>query len=114
MMNAWTEDNPSTKYPRLTRANPNHNSRVSDAFIKNGDFLHISNLQVGYTFPKEWIRHARMVSLRIYASVENLATITGYKYGEPEVGDSNVLRTGFDGGRYPFPRSFVFGLSVQF
>ena len=62
----------------------------------------------------EWIRHARMESLRIYASVENLATITGYKYGEPEVGDSNVLRTGFDGGRYPFPRSFVFGLSVQF
>lgn len=114
MMNAWTEDNPSTKYPRLTRANPNHNSRVSDAFIKNGDFLRISNLQVGYTFPKEWIRHARMESLRIYASVENLATITGYKYGEPEVGDSNVLRTGFDGGRYPFPRSFVFGLSVQF
>ena len=114
MVNAWTPENHSTKYPRLTRANPNHNSRVSDAYINNGDFLRISNLQVGYTFPKEWIRHARMESLRIYASVENLATITGYKYGEPEVGDSNVLRTGFDGGRYPFPRSFVFGLSVQF
>lgn len=114
LMNAWTQENHSTKYPRLTRANANHNTRVSDAFIKNGDFLRISNLQVGYTFPKEWIRHARMENLRIYASVENLATITGYKYGEPEIGDTNVLRTGFDGGRYPFPRSFVFGLSVQF
>lgn len=56
----------------------------------------------------------RMESARVYVSVENLATITGYKYGDPEVGDSNVLRTGFDAGRYPFPRTYAFGLSVQF
>lgn len=55
-----------------------------------------------------------MESARVYVSVENLATITGYKYGDPEVGDSNVLRTGFDAGRYPFPRTYAFGLSVQF
>lgn len=36
------------------------------------------------------------------------------KFGDPEVGDSNVLYSGFDGGRYPFPMSVTFGLSVQF
>lgn len=114
MKNAWSETNPGTLYPRLTRKDSNHNTRVSDAYIKNGDFLRISNIQVGYTFPKKWADKLRMENLRVYASVENVGTITGYKYGDPEVGDSSVLKTGFDGGRYPFPRTYAFGLSVQF
>lgn len=114
MKNAWSETNPSTVYPRLTRKDSNHNTRVSDAYIKNGDFLRISNIQVGYTFPKRWVEKLRMESLRIYASIENVGTITGYKYGDPEVGDASVLKTGFDAGRYPFPRTYAFGLSVQF
>lgn len=114
MKNAWTPENQSSKYTRLTRTDGNHNVRISDAFIKNGDFLRISNIQIGYTFPKKWVKPLRMESARVYVSVENLATITGYKYGDPEVGDSNVLRTGFDAGRYPFPRTYAFGLSVQF
>lgn len=114
MKNAWSETNPSTVYPRLTRKDSNHNTRVSDAYIKNGDFLRISNIQVGYTFPKRWVEKLRMESLRVYASIENVGTITGYKYGDPEVGDASVLKTGFDAGRYPFPRTYAFGLSVQF
>lgn len=112
--NAWSDTNPSNVYPRLTRKDSNHNTRVSDAYIKNGDFLRISNIQVGYTFPKRWIEKLRMESLRVYASVENVGTITGYKYGDPEVGDVSVLKTGFDAGRYPFPRTYAFGVSVQF
>lgn len=114
MKHAWSETNPSTVYPRLSRKDSNHNTRVSDAYIKNGDFLRISNIQVGYTFPKKWVGRLRMESLRVYASVENVGTITGYKYGDPEVGDASVLKTGFDAGRYPFPRTYAFGLSVQF
>lgn len=114
MMNAWTENNHSTQYPLLTRKDANHNTRVSDAFIKNGNFLRISNIQVGYTFPKEWTKCLKIQDLRVYVSLENLATITGYKCGDPEVGDNSVLKTGFDGGHYPFPRTYAFGLSVQF
>ena len=55
-----------------------------------------------------------MESARIFTSVENLFTITGYNAGDPEIGNSNVLQTGFDGGRYPFPRTFTFGLSIGF
>lgn len=112
--NAWSIYNPSDIYPRLTRRDSNHNTRVSDAFIKNGDFLRISNLQIGYTLPRHISNMMKMESVRIYGSIENLATITGYKYGDPEVGDSKVLKTGFDGGRYPYPRTYSFGVSVQF
>lgn len=111
---AWTADNKSDTYPRLTKQDANHNGQVSDAFLKNGDFFKIQNLQIGYTFPAQLIKPLKMDNLRLFASVENLFTFTGYEAGDPEVGTSQVLQTGFDGGRYPFPRTYVFGLTVGF
>jgi hypothetical protein len=115
---AWTPENHSN-YPRLTKADPNHNVRVSDAYLLNGDFLRIQNLQIGYTFSKEMIRPLRLESVRLFASIENLFTITGYKAGDPEIGgnltsNNGVLQTGLDAGRYPFPRTYAFGLAIGF
>lgn len=111
---AWDGAGSSDRYARLTRQDPNHNSQVSDAYIQNGDFLKIQNLQIGYTFSRELIRPLKLESLRVFASVENLCTFTSYKAGDPEVGSSKVLQTGFDYGRYPFPRTYTFGLSFGF
>ena len=44
--NAWTLENPNGKYPRITKGDHNKNHRASDAFIKKGDYLKISNIQV--------------------------------------------------------------------
>jgi TonB-linked SusC/RagA family outer membrane protein len=113
--NAWTAENQSAKYPRLTIVDNNLNRRASDAFLQDGDFLKIANIQVGYTFPKALVKLLKMENARIFASVENIATLSGYKkYGDPEVGSSNVLSTGFDSGRYPYPTVITFGLSAQF
>lgn len=111
---AWHGEGSTNVHPRLTRQDPNHNSQVSDAYIMKGDFLKMQNVQIGYTFSKELLKPLRMESLRFFASVENLFTITGYKAGDPEVGTAKVLQTGFDAGRYPFPRTYTFGLSVGF
>jgi outer membrane receptor protein involved in Fe transport len=52
---------------------------------------------------------------RVYFAVQNLATISPYtKYGDPEVGQGNVIYTGLDTGRYATPRTFQFGLNVTF
>lgn len=113
--NAWSENNLDGIYPRITKTDYNNNKRVSDAYIKKGDFLKISNIQFGYTFPKDLLKVVKMDNARVYLSLDNIATISSYKkWGDPEVGDSNVLYSGFDGGRYPFPMSVNFGLSVQF
>lgn len=112
--NAWTDENHSNKYPRLTKTDANHNGQVSDAYLKKGDFLKIQNIQIGYMFPGNWLKPLRIESARAFVGVENLFTISGYEAGDPEIGNSNVLQTGFDGGRYPFPRTFSFGLNVQF
>ena len=115
MENAWSEQNPTGIYSRLTRDDQNHNVRVSNIYVKNGNFVKIGNVQLGYTLPKNWVKAARMENVRVYFGIDNLATISGYnKYGNPEIGNSSVLQTGFDYGRYPFPRTYNIGLSVQF
>ena len=84
-------------------------------WVKNGNYLKISNLQVGYTLPKSLVKKLEIQNIRVYAAISNLLTISPYnKYGDPECGQGSVLVTGLDTGRYPSPRTYSFGLSVQF
>lgn len=104
--NAWTPENHSTKYARMTVSDNNKNTRVSDAWIKKGDFFKLQNIQVGYTF--DW-------GMRIYGSIENLFTISSYnKYGDPEIGTGRLNLVGYDSGRYPYQRTYSVGISLQF
>jgi len=118
---AWRPDNPNAKFPLISNKDRdnNGNQRLSDFYVMNGDFLKIHNIQIGYTFPKKSISSLKMENARVYASVENLLTLTGYKGGDPEIGGNltsgnGVLQTGLDSGRYPYPRVFVLGLSFSF
>jgi hypothetical protein len=85
-----------------------------------GDYFKLQNVQIGYTLPPRFLKSLKMETARVYAGVENVFTITGYKGGEPEIGggndggQGNLLRTGYDGGRYPFPRTYTFGLTFGF
>lgn len=111
----WSEDNPNGSLPRLTMLDKNYNSRISDAWIKNGNFWKISNIQVGYSVPKKLLRPIGVHAARAYVAVQNIATISPYhKYGDPEVGQGSVLYSGLDTGRYPTPRTYMCGLSVTF
>lgn len=112
---AWTPENKSNTLSKLTVLDYNYNMRGSSAWVKNGDFLKISNLQIGYNFNKELLKPLRLESARLYVAVQNLMTISKYnKYGDPEAGQGSVLYTGLDTGRYPNPRIFSFGLNIQF
>jgi len=101
--------------PRLTILDSNRNFRVSDAWVKNGDFLRLANLQVGYNLPKNICHKLSLQKARVYIGVNNLFTISGYnKYGDPEVGSGSVLFQGLDTGRYPQPRTWMAGLNITF
>jgi TonB-linked outer membrane protein, SusC/RagA family len=112
--NRWTEANKSDKYPRLTYTDRSNNRRVSDYFVHKGDFLRVQNIQLGYSLPDNIVRPLRMESLRLNVGVENPFIFTSYKYGNPEIGSNEILRTGLDAGRYPTSTVFNFGLSVGF
>lgn len=113
--NMWSTNNPGGSLARLTRLDDNKNSRISDAWIENGNFLKISNLQIGYTLPRDFVKKLMIENARVYFAIQNLATISPYtKYGDPEVGQGNVIYTGLDTGRYATPRTFQLGLNVTF
>lgn len=101
--------------PRLSIGDYNRNGRVSDLWVKNGNFLRISNVQVGYTLPANLSKALSIERARLYLGVNNLLVISPYKkYGDPEVGAGSVLYSGLDTGRYPQPRTFMGGLSITF
>jgi len=101
--------------PRLSIGDYNRNTRVSDLWVKNGNFLRLANLQVGYTLPREFSSKLAIQKARVYLGVSNLFTISGYnKYGDPECGSGSVLYQGLDTGRYPQPRTWMGGVNITF
>lgn len=114
---AYTTTNPSNIYPRIT-ANDDAigNSIASSAFVKDGSFLKLKNLTIGYTVPEKVIQWASVSKVRFYASTQNLLTITGYKGLDPEIGfqGGNATQAGIDNGTYPSSRYFTVGLNVTF
>ncbi|WP_455667982.1 SusC/RagA family TonB-linked outer membrane protein [Phocaeicola sp.] len=80
-------------------------------YVEDGDYWKIDNITLGYTFGQigKYIK-----SLRLYGSVLNALTITGYKGIDPEV-STDGLTPGYDTrDRYPSVRSFTFGVNVKF
>lgn len=83
--------------------------------VEDASFLRLSNVSIGYTFPRQLIRKASLQSLRLYATGSNLFVWTPYTGFDPEVSTmGNGLTPGVDYGAYPRSRSFVFGLNITF
>lgn len=83
--------------------------------VEDASYLRLSNITIGYNFPRQWIRKASIQKLRLYATGSNLFVWTPYTGFDPEVSTKgNNLTPGVDFGAYPRSRSFVFGLNVTF
>lgn len=112
---AWTPQNKSNTLSKLSILDFNQNMRGSSAWVKKGDFLKISNVQIGYNFSRNLLTPLHLDGARIYASIQNLACFSSYnKYGDPEAGQGSVLYTGLDAGRYPNSRTYSIGVNIQF
>lgn len=120
----------ATTLARLKELNPNEKARTwspssvntkyitypSSYYVEDGSYLRISQITLGYTFPKAWTSKAYISNARLYFTVYNVATITGYDGYDPEVSAAkNVVTTpGYDSSTYPRSRSFVVGLNLTF
>ena len=98
----------------------NETGIVSTLGIEDGSYLRLGTLTLGYTFPKNLISKAGISNLRIYGSIYNVFTITGYSGLDPEVNSNSNLNhavyptPGLDWGTYPRARSFVVGVNLSF
>lgn len=106
--------NPSATLPRARGAEINWNS-PSQRYVEKGDFTRLKNITLGYTLSTEKLSKY-LSNVRIYASGQNLLTITNYSGLDPEITpiDGNANTAGIDIGRYVQPKSVIFGLEVTF
>ena len=108
--NRWTPNNARSNVPRATLTQlPN-----STYFLEKGDFLRINNITIGYTLAQSVLARYKISKLRIYATAQNLATITNYSGFSPEVPGSNPLNAGIELNSYPSTRTYAFGINLSF
>ncbi|MFD2598511.1 SusC/RagA family TonB-linked outer membrane protein [Sphingobacterium corticis] len=110
---AWTPQNPNATDPRPIFGDSRNARPDQDRWLENGSYVRIKQIALGYNLPKsltgEFIRGAR-----IYANVQNLITITGYRGLDPEFLNTSIWDRTYDGGAFPNPRGFTFGAQLSF
>ncbi|MEO7976471.1 TonB-dependent receptor [Flavobacterium sp.] len=106
--------NPSATLPRYGGASQNY-AQASQRYIEDGSFTRLKNVTLGYTLSGDTFNN-HFSNIRFYVSGQNLITITNYSGLDPEVAraDGSPSSNGIDLGRYPQPKSVIFGLEVAF
>jgi TonB-linked SusC/RagA family outer membrane protein len=117
----WTPVNPDARYPRLAPAgsasNTNNYRRGSDLYLFNAAYARLKNIQLGYSLPQHWISKASLQKARIYFVGQNLLTVSGVSFVDPELSEFNnsMKNNGANSGRaYPTPVYYGFGLDITF
>jgi TonB-linked SusC/RagA family outer membrane protein len=102
----WNETNPNVHafWPRLSTTTLNNNVQPSSWWLRNGSFLRLKSVEVGYNIKK--LDKVLLQSGRIYFSVENVLYFSTFKLWDPEMGAS--------GRGYPPNRRFNIGLLLNF
>lgn len=101
--NSVTEIALEDGFPPLTLSNMN-NYQSSDFWVRNGDFVKLRNLEIGYTLPETMQKSLRMKHVRFFVRGVNVFTLSDYKYSDPE----------YTGIGYPPTKSYLLGLNINF
>ncbi len=121
VLNRWQKEGDVTDVPRAVVADPSNNLRSSDRYIKEGSYLRIKNVTVGYTVPLT--SNKAIDRLRFYITCQNLYTFTKYDGLDPEVGsgfghdaqNGNMKRGVVTStNMVPIPRTYLFGVQATF
>ncbi len=77
----------------------------SDYYVTNASFFKIDNMALGYTFTN-FLKEK--LNMRLYGTIQNVVTFTNYEGLDPEIS------SGIDNNLYPRPRTYVFGVNIDF
>lgn len=94
------------KYPRLSYGGNVNNYQPSTYWLRDGSYLRLKTLEVGYTLPKSIVNKMRFNNIRIFCIGTNLLTFANFKLWDPELGSSN-------GQQYPLSKTWTLGLTVN-
>jgi hypothetical protein len=106
----WSDDHRDlyALYPRLgtTTNNINNNLQQSTWWLRNGSFMRLKSLELGYTLPKKLLQNLKIENFRIYFNGLNLLTWSSFKLWDPELGGN--------GFAYPIQKVYNVGVNVNF
>lgn len=105
----WNPNNPVAHafWPRLSATlNQNNSHQNSTWWLRNGRFLRLKTLEVGYTLPNKWMGQTPFSMIRLYFTGQNLFNISDFKLWDPEMGGNGLA--------YPLQRVYNIGLNVTF
>ena len=108
----WTPTNPSTTIQKASTATSIY---ADDRFVEDASYLKFRNIQLGYTIPLKQI--TRDTKVRLYVSLQNFFTITGYSGYDPEanrngIDETSALYQGVDYGAYPTSKTVLVGFNI--
>ncbi|MDX1640056.1 MAG: TonB-dependent receptor [Balneolaceae bacterium] len=108
----WTPENTDAKYPRISRQ---ASVEISDRFVEDGSYLRLKNIELAYNLPVQKMGFSNVRRFQLYVSGQNLITLTGYSWWDPEV-NSRGLGTsrGIDHFSYPTTKSITLGVRAGF
>lgn len=103
----WTPNRPSNRYPAPRLGSPFGNGDGTNAHLQRGDYLRLRNVEIGYNLrSSSFIRKVKADNVRLFASVQNVFTLTQYTGFDVESSDTT--------NPYPNARSFIAGISMNF
>ncbi|MFR9497411.1 MAG: TonB-dependent receptor [Rikenellaceae bacterium] len=109
----WHGEGTSNTYPSL--GNISNFTKISDMLVQDADYVKIQNITLGYDLNYLW-KSSPLSRFRVYVSLQNYITITGYDGFDPQVGYSGPdgWSGGIDVGNYPTSKMFVMGTNISF
>jgi len=116
VLRRWERPGQITDIPKAVSDGSTYNVHNSSRFVEDGSYLRLKSLTLSYSLPGSWIKKVNLKNLTVYATANNLFTITNYSGFDPEVnykGNDSVIQ-GVDYGTYPQSKSYIFGISLQF
>lgn len=104
----WSEDNQNmyALWPRLSPNLNQNNIQSSTWFMRDGSFLRLKQVEIGYTVPGNWQKKLHLNQLRFYVSGTNLLLFSKFKLWDVEMAGN--------GFGYPIQRVVNFGLNLTF
>lgn len=103
----WTPENIDAEYPRVIGSNWYESGTGASSFwIRNGAYLRLKNVDLGYSLPRNWISALNISNAKVFFNGTNLFAISEMKeFHDPEQKEYDS---------FPIMRSFTFGVEVRF
>lgn len=98
--------NPNASYPRLSYGGNSNNYRASTFWLRNGSYLRLKTLEIGYNLPQKWVNKIYSKNIRLFFIGTNLLTFSEFKLWDPEMGSTT-------GAHYPLAKTFSFGFNIS-